>query len=844
MRKNRSVAGVLAGLLLTAAAAPAGEVRFAQEPTASKDGDATRIRFRLAVPADVEVAVLDAGGKVVRHLAAGVLGGEEAPPNPLRPGLAQDLSWDHKDDLGRPARGGPFRIRVRSGMSVEFGRIIGASPYTGNVTDTPYRAPLNGIAVDERGDLYVKLMSSIGSHGNSGLWPWHVRKIEKSGTYVRTILPYPPSTDPAKASGFTLLDTGDAAFTPANQNSLYPVFYVFGDEILPRVVAGELVFVNSRSRELSFFKLDGSNALRTVPMWPADAKLNCPVWLNIQVAISADGKYAYYSNVAGTAYDGKTPSDIDSRWPQGRIYRHDLTRRGSEPRRFFDLDLPDFEKEKYWMPSAWDKKTAAAGIDVDARGNVLVCDLVRQEVVEISPEGKKLSSTPVPWPDKVLAARKSGTIYVISRRVSRGYLQPAEVIEVNGRGAEARIAARLQLPGSVGGAFAIDETSAPPVLWLAGGGDMIRVEDRGNELRVTRSDLLNRDANAIGFVGYMDVDPEADLVYVTGSNGTIWRYDGETGAGGPLAIRAVDMAVGPGGMVYTWGIQGSYHGPIARYTREMEPAPLETSGKHTYGKLSGRAGRGSSVCGMDVDLRGRVYVADGSNVCHVRAYDADGKPVPSPYTAKTEDPEGPAAFPAIVDFVSGYGGSIRLDPAGNLYLLQYGLPKGYAIPKGYDGDEAYLHAVGTILKFGPQGAKRGKPLDEGGHGGDPLAFEGTLDLYPGCGPISSWRCDGACACTKPRFDVDRHSRLYIPNAITFSVSVRDNAGNEILSFGRYGNFDCQGPSSAEPRPDIPLGWPVTAGASDAHIYVGDCLNHRVVRVDLRFALDRICEIRS
>ena len=77
-------------------------------------------------------------------------------------------------------------------------------------------------------------------------------------------------------------------------------------------------------------------------------------------------------------------------------------------------------------------------------------------------------------------------------------------------------------------------------------------------------------------------------------------------------------------------------------------------------------------------------------------------------------------------------------------------------------------------------------------------------------------------------------RLYIPNGITFSVSVRDNANNEIVRFGAYGNYDCQGPASREPNPAIPLGWPVTAGASDHAIYVGDCLNHRVVRVEKTF----------
>jgi hypothetical protein len=30
------------------------------------------------------------------------------------------------------------------------------------------------------------------------------------------------------------------------------------------------------------------------------------------------------------------------------------------------------------------------------------------------------------------------------------------------------------------------------------------------------------------------------------------------GAGGPLEIQAVDLAVGPGGNIYTWGIDGRY----------------------------------------------------------------------------------------------------------------------------------------------------------------------------------------------------------------------------------------------------------------------------------------------
>jgi hypothetical protein len=89
-------------------------------------------------------------------------------------------------------------------------------------------------------------------------------------------------------------------------------------------------------------------------------------------------------------------------------------------------------------------------------------------------------------------------------------------------------------------------------------------------------------------------------------------------------------------------------------------------------------------------------------------------------------------------------------------------------------------------------------------------------------------------CTKPRFDVDEFGRVFIPNAMTFSVTVMDNAGSTLATFGHYGNFDAQGPGSAEPEPPIPLGWPTNAVVAGNHVYVADVLNHRVVRVDLDF----------
>ena len=210
--------------------------------------------------------------------------------------------------------------------------------------------------------------------------------------------------------------------------------------------------------------------------------------------------------------------------------------------------------------------------------------------------------------------------------------------------------------------------------------------------------------------------------------------------------------------------------------------------------------------------------------------------MPSARKVTVKERGAASEIPALITGVSGYGGSIRVDGTGNLYLVQQGLPKGYKPPDGFEKDPAWRHATGSILKFGPEGGERSKAE------GAVLGFEGVRQVYPGIGPISRWRCVGACACTKPRFHVDPYGRLTIPNAITFSVSVRDNADNEILRFGHYGNFDARGPDSDEPRPAIPLGWPVAAAATDRHIYVGDCLNHRVVRADRTYAVEATCPI--
>src|SRR5262249_32975074 len=119
---------------------------FTKKPVAVKDGNTVRIDFTVDRPTDVAVTIEDSNGKVIRHLVAGMLG--KNPPAPLKPDkLEQSLGWDGKDDFGKPAAGGPFKVRVQLGIKPEFGSFLMHNPHgSGEVS---------AVAVGPGGALYV-----------------------------------------------------------------------------------------------------------------------------------------------------------------------------------------------------------------------------------------------------------------------------------------------------------------------------------------------------------------------------------------------------------------------------------------------------------------------------------------------------------------------------------------------------------------------------------------------------------------------------------------------------------------------------------------------------------------
>ncbi|MFO7897978.1 MAG: hypothetical protein R6V58_02835, partial [Planctomycetota bacterium] len=76
-----------------------GPFEFGETPTLTRDGDRVTIRFKAKAFCDATLAIENADGRIIRHLASGVLG-PNAPPPFKKDSLEQEIVWDGKDDQG------------------------------------------------------------------------------------------------------------------------------------------------------------------------------------------------------------------------------------------------------------------------------------------------------------------------------------------------------------------------------------------------------------------------------------------------------------------------------------------------------------------------------------------------------------------------------------------------------------------------------------------------------------------------------------------------------------------------------------------------------------------------
>ena len=206
-------AGLAVALAATAGLVYAGDAAFKTPPTAARVGTQVRITFAVAAPTDVEVAIVNAKGEIVRHLVAGAIGGTNSPPEPLKSGLIQTVEWDGKDDAGQPATGGPFKARVRAGMRLRLDGFLLENPASSG--------PIASLAIGPKGSVYVFHRDATDAHWGSQ----KIKILNRDGTHQRAIMPFPADMAPERLKPLGVLQTEQGDLVPRIHDLLRLNFY-------------------------------------------------------------------------------------------------------------------------------------------------------------------------------------------------------------------------------------------------------------------------------------------------------------------------------------------------------------------------------------------------------------------------------------------------------------------------------------------------------------------------------------------------------------------------------------------------------------------------------------------
>ena len=863
----RIISTALAALVLlqTASAMAATEpVKFTQAPTVARADGKTVVSFTLSAKTDVEVAILDAKGKVVRHLAGGVLG--KNPPPPLKAGsLSQSIEWDGKDDHAEPARGGPFKARVRAGMGAKLEQIVGGDPYaffsrqSGEGDHSQWR--VSGLEVKSDGSVYVM--------GNTIFYGAQViRQYDAAGNYRRTVFPPPAGKRVEDVKGWGINVRADGSYTLRNsnnwQNSALSSTWISANygklqvALAPTPERGSLTLLSEprAHRRCQFIEIGTDGSLKTYQPRPFFGSAQLPPYLRgpCYTALAPDGKHLYVSGLHSckrkVGYGRAVSVDTTGFWRDGQVWKLDLATRKMSV--FFALDekkvVADMKSRagaigdgNYINPCA-----ALHGVAVDAEGRVFVCDRQNRRIVVLDKTGKLIREIPnVAYPDAIGVSPKPKALYVTTRYGLYSGRGKLTLLKFNDWSKDSAPAATVPVIGRIArfphsSLLTVAEKDGEVMVWVAYTTLPVRVyrdTDAGLELV---KDFYQAGPQRALDLQHMQVDQGTGDVYFDDGHAWCFRISDWKDPKFELCVDsatkkrlvAASIAIDARGR-YLYAHQGgTSRGMVRRYKMDgarLTPAPVGTSGHKVTTQItcgwgfSGIRERGMAAApGGGLATLG-VVVGKGGRATHY------GGPVHFWKPDQAKAPWQPVSFKDL-----GKGpttGGIRFDPRGNLYV-GVNNHKVKDVPPGYAKDPTYRRVTGRIHKYAPTGSL----MDGGLFPTAPPAPAKVYDVH--YGPLPR-------AYHTPRFGVDGYGRIYYPNGVRSRVSVIDNEGNRILSFGTWGNRDSMGGLKGDlvPTRDVPMACPNSVDATDDHIYVADMNNVRLLRLAKKFQLEAAAEIQ-
>lgn len=846
------------------------KVAFAAKPAVKAEGSRFLVRFELSAPTDVEVAVIQPGGKVVRHLAAGLLG-KNAPAPFKKDVLAQELAWDGNDDAGKPVAG-PCQVRISAGAQPKLDRIAG---WNGNTL-----TGIVSLATGANGELFV--LTSEAYRGGTDMYV-----LDRNGKYLRTIIPYPAHTPPERLAsvGQIKLD-GESLPTVLNAvaRTLYPLLNGVRQQNMAVHPKGHLILMSGLGtlsehgppRHLLALHPEGG-APEGVPFVGPQVRKprgfmggagEGPAGLFEHLAVSPDGEYVYLAVSPLGRLDGKNHGVLRFKWNDKEA--------GAL---FLGRNEPGTGDGQFNTPE---------GLATDAKGNLYVCDWGNNRVAIFAPDGKPAGKFAVEQPQQICVHPRSGEIYVLSAGQKQSWMRLWETKAVVRKfaawtGSPPQERARFEHQDVA--LMALDASGPEPRLWLSGK-DLFPVDDRG--ARLEAGPAVN---NNLGMIcpWFVAGDPERKAAFIYeratfGGNPTVVRLDLETGKKANFC-GGTNLTVDQDGNAYVLGGRDS---TIYRFDPAGKPLPFSALNSHkivtkgyrgfgpnlgipgiavspagdiyvmrtsNYGKADSYGGRidvygpdgkmkkenivdglGFGDCGLGVDAAGNVYV--GSNL------KSAAKPLPDEFMGKAPDTpwiwwkssrEAPWCYPHLNTYLFYWGSVFKFGPGGGVFYGQapWNLKnKEYGPPKSADD-----------LANAPPGAVSYRSA----YLGYEVKAAGALWRYHGMGvmPASGdgLMPDPGCICHNSRMGVDPYGRVYVPDVFRFSVGMLDTNGNRIARIGHYGNADSAGPGSKVPQPEIAFAWPTFVSINQGKLLVSDPVNRRVVIVRFDYQATETVTVR-
>jgi hypothetical protein len=401
---------------------------FTRAPEITRSGDRLTIRFAVKAFCDVTVAVEDANGTIVRHIACGVLG-SNAPEPFQKDSLEQTIAWDGKDDDGKYLE--PLEshtVRVSLGLKSSFERSLFREPRKRHGRDPLFlQVQPEGVYVYDGGNSrdFVRLFDHEGGYVRT-VYPFPANQIERVSGLNRMTYPQDGLTLPVKPTFLqnTLLTCGNnfgyAALEKKNPKDVQALenyhYGMYGKAASFMAVRSGRIVLGQQF--LNRFATDGSSgglnfegpycALETQGRQVATQGKTLYVPPR-SGAFSPDGKTLYLTGYNFCHY-GKAAGDIvtSGMWSAFNcVMKMDVAGEAA-PTLFAgssEVDKCGKDEKSFTIPIS---------VDTDAKGRVYVADYMNNRVQVFDDSGKLLRSLKVERPARVFVAPNTQELYVFS----------------------------------------------------------------------------------------------------------------------------------------------------------------------------------------------------------------------------------------------------------------------------------------------------------------------------------------------------------------------------------------------------------------------------------------------